>query len=534
LAAFLVSWVFFGGVYTLKSQVIIGLIVSLLVAIAFRPFYNWLRNITDTFLFKGEYQPQELIADISDFLSHTLEIDKIIRFLEKQIGQALRVEKIEVVILEDEFFQQAPPRQAQGIRRLREVKKKRGIKEKKKALSKLTEYFKKQREALVLEEFKRKKTEGLAVDGGLALIKELTSAKTALAVPLYLKEKLVGLFLLGEKKSGDMFTNEDIKTLETIAAQSAIALENARSYEKMKDFSKMLQREVERQTKELRKANIELQKLDKAKSEFISIASHQLRTPVSVIKGITSMMLEGDLEKFPPEKKKQFVESLWQKSCKLESIINDILNATEMTSAKYRVKKQRAEFIDLEKLLEEVISYFQPAAQERKIDLSFIPPKKSIPKIYGEEEYLREVFNNLIDNALKYTPSLVANREVRGKREEKGIIFVSVTKKKNNVIISIKDNGIGIPQKEIPNLFKKFTRASNARDMYTDGSGLGLFIAKEIVEGHGGKIWLESQLNKGTTFFVSLPIHPLKKVDVKEYIMKQADRADRIEDKKED
>jgi len=108
------------------------------------------------------------------------------------------------------------------------------------------------------------------------------------------------------------------------------------------------------------------------------------------------------------------------------------------------------------------------------------------------------------------------------KQEVSGIkrnYFYIHYKKGNNVIISIKDNGIGIPKEEIPNLFKKFTRGSNARDMYTDGSGLGLFVVKEIIEGHYGKVWIESKLDKGTTFFVSLPVYSFKEINIKEHII---------------
>ena len=258
--------------------------------------------------------------------------------------------------------------------------------------------------------------------------------------------------------------------------------------------------------KSLKKANIELQKLDKAKSEFISIASHQLRTPVSVIKGITSMMIEGDLEKFPIEKKNRFIEGLWNKSCKLENIINDILNATEMTNFKYRVKKEKAELIDLEELIKKTISDFQSIIKKKGVDVILKKSIKSLPRINGQKQYLQEAFSNLIDNAIKYTSS-------------KGKIVISITKKENNVIISIEDNGIGIPKEEIPGLFIKFIRGSNAREMYTDGSGLGLFIVREVIEGHYGKVWMESELNKGTTFFISLPIHSSKKINVKNHII---------------
>jgi len=269
----------------------------------------------------------------------------------------------------------------------------------------------------------------------------------------------------------------------------------------------------------LKKANLELQKLDKAKSEFISIASHQLRTPVSVIKGVASMMIEGDLEKFSEEKKNKFIKSLWEKSCKLENIIDDILNATEMTNSKYRIRGEKAELIDIKELIKKIIKDFHPVIEKRGMSLSLKNVSNDLPKIYGQTQYLQEAFGNLIDNAIKYTPSIGTDYEARGKRDKKGIISISITKEENNVIISVEDNGIGIPQKESFNLFKKFTRGSNARDMYTDGSGLGLFVVKEIIEGHYGKVWFESELNKGTTFFVSLPINSLKEINVKKHII---------------
>ena len=287
--------------------------------------------------------------------------------------------------------------------------------------------------------------------------------------------------------------------------------------EALEELAEGLEDQVEQRTKDLRKANIQLKKLDKAKSEFLDIASHQLRTPVSVIKGVASMMKEGDFDKMAEDKRKDLIQGIWEKSRKLEEIINDILNASEMTNVGYSVAGQKAELLDVAQLAKDITDGLQPAAQEKGVELKFTVLREILPKIFCEKEYLEEAISNLIDNAIKYTPSVKAGAQ--GKSKEKGLVSVSLKKDAQSVIIEIKDNGIGIPPQELPGLFKKFQRASNARNMYTDGSGLGLFISKEIIEGHGGKINLESELDQGTTFYVSLPIHQPGETDIKKYII---------------
>ncbi|MDD4409824.1 MAG: ATP-binding protein [Candidatus Pacebacteria bacterium] len=275
-----------------------------------------------------------------------------------------------------------------------------------------------------------------------------------------------------------------------------------------------------KQKEELKLANIELKKLDQAKSDFINIASHQLRTPVTVIQGVASMLLDGDIDKMPKEEKQKFYESVWIKSKKLQTIINDILNATKIDNKVSEM--DMIEDVDLCESLRKVVGDFAYEAKEREIDLVLDIPKTSIPIISGQKKYLEEVFVNLINNAIKYTPSSVMTsdvRRVRGNRS-KAKVIVKIRKDDENIIIEIKDNGIGIPEKNANNLFKKFSRADNAVKMYTDGSGLGLYIVKEVIEDHGGRVWFESKVDKGTTFFVKLPIKTNKVSNIKKRILK--------------
>ena len=280
---------------------------------------------------------------------------------------------------------------------------------------------------------------------------------------------------------------------------------------------------ISSQNEQLEVANVELKKADQAKNEFINIASHQLRTPITVIKGTISMLQDGTMDSFDEEKRKKFYDGARFKCQKLEDIINDILNATSLTNKKFSVMDSEAEKINVKEFFDKMVEDFKPETMEREIDLSVGELDKAVPDIFGQRKYLEEAFSNLISNAIKYTPSPKQTPDIRDKRDGKATITISNHREGNDVIFSVKDNGIGIPEEAMPKLFQKFVRAKNAVDIYTDGTGLGLFIIKEIVEGHGGKVWVESELGKGSEFFVKLPIRSADTVNVKEYIKERAD-----------
>ena len=291
-------------------------------------------------------------------------------------------------------------------------------------------------------------------------------------------------------------------------------------------FGWMLIRSVKKENEQkeaLELANIALKKADQAKNEFINIASHQLRTPVTVIKGTIAMLIDGSIDSFDDVTKKRLYEGARFKCKKLEDIINDILSATSLTNKKFSVMDRDAEKINIKEFFTKMIEEFTPETMEREIELTLGKLDATVPEIVGQKQYLEEAFSNLITNAIKYTPSPKQTPDIRDMREGRALIEISSRKVGNDLIFSIKDNGIGISTEEIPKLFHKFVRAENAKNMYTDGTGLGLFIVREVIEGHGGKVWVESELGKGAEFFVQLPIKPATKVDVKEYIQERAD-----------
>lgn len=154
-------------------------------------------------------------------------------------------------------------------------------------------------------------------------------------------------------------------------------------------------------------------------------------------------------------------------------------------------------------MIDKIVLDYKTEAKDKGVELIWEKPAKPLPKVAGEEKYLSQAVTNLIDNAIKYTPAERKDKETGA--QIKGRVEVKAVLDKNRIVIDVKDSGIGIPEDDLPKLFHKFVRAKNAVDIYTDGTGLGLFIVKEIVEGHNGKVGVTSIEGQGSTFTIYLP-----------------------------
>jgi len=276
--------------------------------------------------------------------------------------------------------------------------------------------------------------------------------------------------------------------------------------EALQELADHLEIKVKAQTRNLEEKNKNLEKLIKMRSEFLDLASHQLRTPVGVIKNIMEMMDDGDMGRLPPNVRKEYIHNAFEKSLKLKKIISDILVTSELDTASFTVNNKNAQDLQLEDMVDKIVADTKFEAGQKKITLDWQRPEKPLPLVVGYEHYLSYAISNLIDNAVKYTPSTGETSETRDRRDKPGWVKIRAEAKGRELVFSVEDNGIGIPSDEIGNMFKKFNRATNARKMYTDGSGLGLYIIKEIVEGHGGRVGVESRLGEGSTFKIFLPI----------------------------
>lgn len=230
--------------------------------------------------------------------------------------------------------------------------------------------------------------------------------------------------------------------------------------------------------------------IERIKSEFVSLTAHQLRTPLSAIKWTLKMILDGDLGKINKDQR-EYLQKTYISNERMIHLINDLLNVSRIEEGKYLY---RPAFVSLDELTQSVVNSYKSELERKNLKIIFEKKDKELPKVKIDVEKINLVITNFLDNAVKYT-------------SPKGDIKIclSFNKKKKEIEFSIKDSGIGIPERDQKRLFTKFFRSENAVRMETDGSGLGLFITKNIIEAHGGRAWFESKEGKGSIFYFTLP-----------------------------
>lgn len=244
---------------------------------------------------------------------------------------------------------------------------------------------------------------------------------------------------------------------------------------------------------ELSRANEKLQKFDEVKSNFISVVAHQLRTPLSGMKWTLSMLLNGDLGPLNNDEK-TFLMKSYESNARMITLVNDMLVADGIQSGKVHYGFKHIDIVDL---IDNVLFEVSPLAAKKEITISYKNKFEGLPQVYVDPETMRAVLQNLLENAIKYTIN-------------EGKIEINIEKDANHMTVSINDTGIGIPKDQQKTIFEKFFRARNAKKQETDGSGLGLYISKTIIEKNGGTIWFDSVEGKGTTFYFTVPLQQPK------------------------
>lgn len=304
------------------------------------------------------------------------------------------------------------------------------------------------------------------------------------------------VLIFGNKKSGDPYTLSDGRLVRIACGALSIAIDKAVQYETIQQFNLTLQAKVDDATRKLRATNDKLKKLDETKDEFISMASHQLRTPLTSIKGYLSMVLEGDAGKLNKQQSFMLNQS-YMSSQRMVNLIADLLNLSRLNTGKFVIQNAPT---DLRIIVDQEVSLLREAAAAKNIALNFEMPK-TFTILPLDENKIHQVVMNFVDNAIYYTPA-------------GGTIDVSLTETAKTVEFKVKDSGIGVPREVQRHLFTKFFRAENAKQARPDGTGLGIFMAKKVIAAQGGSILFESVEGKGSTFGFCFDKKLLESADV--------------------
>jgi signal transduction histidine kinase len=468
---------------------VLGLLVGLIILQLLRRFYSIIAN---RYFFADLYDYQEVLRDLSHHLTSIINLEDIVDSIINTVNDSFRLENSGLILCERDQLGSAKC----------EVMMAHGLTTKE--LDHIVEnefllkYLALSRTPLLSDEIALI-TKSIIDDSTVAnLIQvkdKMEKSKIAILAPLVKEDKLIGVIALGGKLSRESYSNEDIELIDILANQASVAIDNAQLYEQVKEFNSKLKKEVKDATVDLQKinqkltyANDNLQQLDTAKSEFLSIASHQLRTPLSGIKGYLSMLLEGDFGRLPAPAKKIITE-LFENSDRMTRLINTFLNISRIEANRLVISKKQ---IDMVELVRTTVHVFAVVAKKKGLDLKCKLPKKKI-MVSADPDKIKDVLINFIDNSIKYT--------------KKGRVTVIVKATTKNVKISVKDTGMGVAKNDIDKLFEKFTRGTDITKVDTNGSGLGLYIAKKIIEVHNGEAFVSSPgKGKGSEFGFLLPL----------------------------
>lgn len=465
---FIIGAVFIGAT-AVGNQLLASTILALAMAFTFQPLRRYLEKSTDRIFYKDRYNAQKLLYNLTVIMASTLRLEDLTHQLLREVISQMRITRGAFILTKGDHIYEIAHEGYHSTPELEEGK----------VITLLN-----QNKMLIFEEL----SEGEIKD----IMRELNFT---IAIYLRTEGEQIGLLTFGEKLSGDIYTSDDIRVLEIFAPEAAVAIQNAQAYEEIRRFSITLQEEVDRATKELRDANDKLRVLDKLKDEFLSLAAHELRTPMTAIKSYLWMVINRSTT-LDDAKKKTYMDRIYYSTERLLNLVNELLDISRIESG--RLKLTPVEF-DLLALAHEVGDEFTAKVSERKQVLTI--QDESIPQIYADKDKAHEVLLNLIGNASKYTP-------------EGGKISVSFLQKDGMVETNVSDTGRGIAKEDMGKLFQKFGRLDNTLVgiSETGGSGLGLYLCKQLIELSGGKIWVESEVGKGSTFTFSLPITKEKAV----------------------
>ncbi len=457
----------FGANLDLRQELFF-IVFTLILVISFYPIKKYFDKVTNHFFYRDAYDPQEVLNKLNAQLVKSNNMDRLTKASMDIIFDNIHPQFVCIVILDPSgghtFYY--------------------GSKKNKFTVSEehnLVNY-------IMNSDHRSFVPDSAGQDGNMSSQKIYRKHQIAVSSKLMAGDDVIGFKILGDRKSGNPYSNRDIQLLETAADSIAIAAQNTLRYEEIAAFNLTLQKKIQDATLELQKSNAKLKALDDAKDEFISMASHQLRTPLTSIKGYISMILEGDAGKIS-DTQRNYLNQAFISSQRMVYLIADLLNVSRVKTGKFIIESKPTYLPDI---VTSELGQLSETAKARGLTLKFAPTPKGFPVLNLDETKIRQVIMNFADNAIYYTP-------------KGGEITVALNMTKESVECTVNDTGIGVSNSEQHHLFTKFYRAGNARKARPDGTGLGLFMAKKVIAAQGGAVVFKSTINKGSTFGFTFP-----------------------------
>ncbi|OGE64626.1 hypothetical protein A3J13_01565 [Candidatus Daviesbacteria bacterium RIFCSPLOWO2_02_FULL_36_8] len=451
-----------------RGQLVVSTALAMIIALSFQPLRNFIERLTDKIFFRYHYDSQEFLKNLSVFMSVTIDLKRLTGGILEKLLSEVRITRGAFILLVSHDHDMIEATDFRGYDRSPII-----------TASEIAQFLS-QKNMFVFDEL----PEGLPKE----IMRKLN---ISLVLPLIVNDEKVGVLFLGEKQSGDIYSQKDIKVLEILVPELSVAIKHSKEYEEIKKFNITLREEVNKATGELKEANVKLQELDLLKDDFVSIASHELRTPMTAIRSYAWMALhKADIPL--SDKVEKYIIRVLLSTERLINLVNDMLNISRIESGRIEINPESVDLVSLVKDIVDEVYY----SKSTERNLHFMILEKKIPKAFADPDKLRQVLLNLVGNSLKFTP-------IDGK-----ITFDFFTDGKV-VEVSVKDSGVGISKEDQSKLFHKFSRLDSSYTAISTsgGTGLGLFISKSLIELMHGKIWASSEgIGKGTTMTISLPV----------------------------
>ncbi len=438
-------------------------------------------RITNKLFFRDAYKLPELLNELNQVFVNSPELENLSKKTFEVLTQNLKASPIHLYINhDDQYFSFSSEGEVNVLDQNDKLPRK-----------------------IQLEHYRSKErviyTETGQLEGQDSFTKELDKNNIAIVIDLsektaeqYQKNKSSNgnykIMALGPKLSGNYYTTQDLEALRIISKELVIALQNAIRYEEIRLFNQSLQKQIDVATIKLKKQNKRLLEIDQLKDEFLSIASHQMRTPISTIAGYSSMLEDQDAGSLNTNQA-HFAKNIKDSAKNLGYLIDEFLTVSRIKSGKFKID---AGDFDIAKLTKELSQYLEVQIGQKQLKFKLhIDP--AVGEVYADVSKIRQVLINLMDNAIHYT-------------NNGGQVNIYLTAEKGHKVkFQVSDTGIGVPKQDVPRLFTKMFRARNAQKYRPDGTGLGLYLAKKIILEHGGEMIFKTTEGQGSTFGFIIP-----------------------------